>query len=110
MFCNYQQFHCNKEGVLSTISQIAHLHPLSLQFPFYDFSLNCNEAVKVFLRALDVVIGEIEKSDWERFDILHRIAHGRERRYGTPLDVIRIECAAFRPLLAKALRRISGQP
>lgn len=56
------------------------------------------------------MIGEIEKSDWERFDILHRIAHGRERRYGTPLDVIRIECAAFRPLLAKALRRISGQP
>ena len=64
------------------------------------------EAVKVFLRALEAVIEDIEKSDWERFDILHRIDHGKGRRYGTPLDEIRICNRDVRPSLAKALRRI----
>lgn len=64
------------------------------------------EAVKVFLRALDAVIGEIGRSDWERFDVLHRIAHGTGRRHGTPLDEIRV-CGSSVRSLTKALKRIS---
>lgn len=66
------------------------------------------DAVKVFLRALDAVIKVMGKSDWDRFDVLHRIAHGRERRYGTPLDEIRIYAWHTPSSLAKALKRISG--
>lgn len=61
------------------------------------------EAVKVFLRALDAVIEEIDECDWENFDILHRIAHQSKRRYGTPLDEIRICSTGLLPSLAKAL-------
>jgi len=63
-----------------------------------------NEAVKVFLRALDAVIGAIDGGDWKRFDILHEIAHGRKRRYGTPLDEIRICHGTAGLSLAEALR------
>ena len=48
------------------------------------------EAAKVFLRALHAVISEIQRDEEKRFNDLHKIAHGRERRYGTPLDEIRI--------------------
>ena len=48
------------------------------------------EATKVFLWALQAVISEIREDGGKRFNELHKIAHGRERRYGTPLDEIRI--------------------
>lgn len=61
------------------------------------------EAAKVFLRAMDAVIKKIDECDWENFDVLHRIAHQSKRRYGTPLDEIRICSTGLRPSLAKAL-------
>lgn len=63
------------------------------------------EAAKVFVRALDVVISEIKGCDWTRFDILHKIAHGTERKYGSPLDEIRISVLGEGPPLTKALQR-----
>lgn len=66
------------------------------------------EAVKVFLRALDKVVEEIEKSDWERLSTLHRIAFGTERKYPTLIDEIRICSTGLRLFLAKAMRRLSG--
>lgn len=64
------------------------------------------EAVKVFLRALDAVISEIKGCDWARFDVLHKIALGEERKYGSPLDEIRISCLGKGPPLTEALRRM----
>lgn len=48
------------------------------------------EAAKVFIQALHAVIKIIGKGDWKRFEILHKIAHGRGRTLGTPLDDIRM--------------------
>jgi len=48
------------------------------------------EAAKIFLRALHEVISQIRRDEGKRFKELHKIAHGRERRYGTSLDEIRI--------------------
>ncbi|MFQ6076104.1 MAG: hypothetical protein ACE5Z5_08225 [Candidatus Bathyarchaeia archaeon] len=48
------------------------------------------EAVKVFIHSLDALIRLIGKGDWEKFNVLHKIAHGRGRTYGSPLDEIRI--------------------
>lgn len=66
------------------------------------------EAAMVFVRALDAVITEIMGCDWARFDVLHKIAHGRARKYGSPLDEIRIAVLGWRPSLTEALRRMRG--
>ena len=42
----------------------------------------------------------------KRFNSLHMIAHGIDRKYGTPLDEIRISTMEKRPPIEKALRRI----
>jgi len=64
------------------------------------------EAAKVFIRALDAVISEIKGCNWARFNILHKIALGEERKYGSPLDEIRISVLGKGPPLAEALRRM----
>lgn len=64
------------------------------------------EAVKVFLRALHAVISEIRRDEGKRFNELHKIAHGRERRYGTPLDEIRICSWGLIESLTKAVSKI----
>jgi len=63
------------------------------------------EAVKVFLRGLDAVISEIKGCDWARFDVLHKIALGEERKRGSPLDEIRISCLEKGSPLTEALGR-----
>jgi len=64
------------------------------------------EATMVFMRALGAVVTEIKGCDWARFDILHKIAHGRARKYGSPLDEIRISTLGKGPPLTTALRRM----
>jgi hypothetical protein len=64
------------------------------------------ESIKVFLRALDEVISNIHEDEGKRFNALHRIAHGIDRKYSTPLDEIRISTMGKRPPIEKALRRI----
>jgi len=66
------------------------------------------EAAMVFIRALNAVIMEIKGCDWARFDILHKIAHGRERKYGSPLDEIRISVLGKVLPLTEALWRMRG--
>jgi len=64
------------------------------------------EAAMVFIRALGAVVTEIKGCDWARFDVLHKIAHGRARKYGSPLDEVRISTLGKDPPLTKALRRM----
>ena len=66
------------------------------------------EATMVFMRALGAVVTEIKGCDWARFDVLHKIAHGRERKSGSPLDEIRISVLGKVPPLTEALRRMRG--
>lgn len=64
------------------------------------------EAAKVFIRALDAVISEIKGCNWARFDVLHKIALGEERKHGSPLDEIRISVLGKGSPLTEALRRV----
>jgi len=64
------------------------------------------ESVKIFLLALNAVISNIYENEGKRFKTLHRITHGIDRKYGTPLDEIRISTMGKRPPIEKALRRI----
>jgi len=66
------------------------------------------EAAMVFIRALNAVITEIKGCDGARFNVLHKIAHRRERKYGSPLDEIRISSLGWGPPLTEALRRMRG--
>lgn len=66
------------------------------------------EAAMVFVRALNAVVTEIKGSVGASFDVLHKIAHGRARKYGSPLDEIRIASLGWGPPLTEALRRMRG--
>ena len=64
------------------------------------------EAAKVFLRALHAVISDIQRDEGKRFNDFHNVAHGRDSRYGTPLDEIRISTMGKRLPLEKTSRML----
>ena len=64
------------------------------------------DAVKVFLRALYSVISEMREDGGKKFNELHKITHGREMRYGTPLYEINICSRVIIESLKRAIQKL----